>query len=120
MSEISDTELIKVVTTDREAYQEAALVAAENELSKRNLTFEQIATAKKINEAEKTIRDKKANTPLDSHWKIVAFFFPAIFQLIISGIFKGEGYDRKANELTWWTLYGIGFYILLIIFISVS
>jgi hypothetical protein len=120
MKEISDTELIKIVTLDRNDYEEAALIAAENELTSRNLSLEQISAAKKTNEEQKFIRDTKANTPLDFHWKILALVFPGVFQIIISGIFKGDGYDKKATELTKWTLLGIGFYILLIILISVS
>jgi len=120
MARLSDAELVRVVTSDRNDYQEAALIAAENELAKRNLTVEQISDARKTNEAEKIIRDTKANTPLDFYWIILALIFPGIFQLIISGIFKGEGYDRKSKELTKWTILGLGFYIVLTILISVK
>ena len=119
MEESSDAELIKIVTIDRNDYQKVALIAAEKELSRRNLSSEQISSAKKINEVQKVIKDTKANAPLDFHWKILAVIFPGVFQIIISGILKGDGYDRKAKELTKWTLIGIGFYIL-IIYISTA
>src|SRR5437868_10173043 len=118
MEKASDAELLKIVTLDRDDYQGAAVIAAENELARRNLTTEQIADASTANVIEKTARDTKANLPLDFYWIPFALIFPGIFQMIISGIFKGEGYDRKARELTKWTLLGLGFYILLTLVVA--
>ena len=39
MSNHTDIELVKIVTSDRHKYQENALLAAENELAKRNDIF---------------------------------------------------------------------------------
>jgi len=119
MKEASDAELIRIVTTDSADYQEAALIAAKNELASRNLSIKEISEATQANEEQKLIRDTKANAPLDFHWKMLAVIFPGIFQIIISGILKGEGYDRKARELTKWTFIGLGLYIILIILISI-
>ena len=118
MQQATDAELLKIVTIDRANYQEVALIAAEAELAKRNLTSEQINTAKSFNEKEQKIQTFKANSPLEMHWKILTFILPGIFQIILSGTFKGDGYDRKANELVKWTFYGFGFYIGLVLLLK--
>lgn len=114
MRETSDAELIKILTQDRNDYQEAAIAAAENELTKRKLSAKQIESAKTFNSVQKAVSDEKANAPLDFHWEILSVALPGIFQLLISGILKGEGYDRKAKELTKWTFIGVLAYITLI------
>lgn len=118
MIQASDVELLKIVTTDRNNYQEAAIIAAETELSRRNLSSEQITAAEMFNEQQKQNILAKANAPLETHWKVLTFIFPGVINLIFSGTFKGDGYDRKANELVKWTLYGVGFYISLVLLIS--
>ena len=119
MAKAADEELIKIVTADRENYQEAAILAAQLELTKRNLPLDLIEQTKQVQATQKEFDVIKANTPLDTHWKILTFLFPAIFQLIISGFFKSNGYERKSNELAKWTIYGIGFYFLLVILASI-
>ncbi len=115
MQELPDEELVRITTLDRDDYQEAALIAAEKELANRHLSSEQISSATKFNQEQKKIAESKANEPLDIHWKILSVFFPGILQLIISGILIGNGYNKKAKELTKWTFLGITFYIVLII-----
>ena len=115
MKQMSDAELIKITNTDRNGYQEAALLAAENELRQRKLSQEQISVAIEHNEQQQALVDAKANAPLEIQWKILAMIFPVLFQLIISGIFKGDGYHRKSRELLKWTLFGILLYIVLIL-----
>lgn len=117
MKNASDTELIKIVTTDRADYQEAALRAAEAELATRKLHPSIIEIAKKNIEQTQKADAAKAAIPLEMHWKILAFILPFIFIFLLSGIFKAEGYERKANELAKWAFIGFGFYVLLIIFI---
>ena len=111
MSTATDAELIKILTVDRENYQEAAVQAAELELTKRDIPTDQFEKTKELHTTQKQFDNIKANAPLDTHWKVLTFMFPAILQMIISGIFKSEGYDSKANELAKWTLYGFCFYI---------
>ena len=118
MQEISDTELIKILTTERDNYQKEAIDAAELEFNKRNLTTTQIENAKTYNEKEYQIQLAKSKMPLDLHWKILTAIIPGVIQLILSGLFKSEGYDRKAHDLTKWTLIGFGIYICITIVIS--
>lgn len=111
MKQASDAELLKIVTMDRDNYQETAVIAAEDELSRRNLTVEEISAAKSHNLQQHEIAVRKANVPLEAHWKVLTFLFPGFLNLIFSGTFKGDGYDRKSRELVKWTLYGLCFYI---------
>jgi hypothetical protein len=117
MKKASDTELIKIVTTDRADYQDAALRAAEAELAVRNLHTSTIEIAKKHIEQVQKADAAKAAIPLEVHWKIFAFILPFVLLFLLSGIFKAEGYERKANELAKWAFIGFGFYVIMIIFI---
>jgi hypothetical protein len=111
MSEKSDAELLKIINEQRNDYQIEAVEAAEIELKNRNLDNTQIEEAIKHNEITKQEITEKANLKLGTGWKILTFIFPGIIQVIFAGTFKADGYDRKAKELTKWTLYGFGFYI---------
>jgi hypothetical protein len=119
MSQRSDADLLKIVNEHRNDYQPEAVIAAENELTNRNLSTQQIQEASKENEIKHKIDTDKANTKLGSGWKILAFISPGIIYIIFSGVFKADGYDRKARELTQWTLYGFGFYVGFAILISI-
>jgi hypothetical protein len=119
MAQRTDAELLKIVNELRSDYQPDALGAAEKELSKRNLSTLQIQEASKENQIKHKIDAEKATTKLGGGWKTLAFIFPGIILIIFSGAFKADGYDRKARELTKWTLYGIGFYLGLIVLISI-
>ena len=110
MSRRTDAELLKIVIDQRNDYQPEALLAAEEELARRNLSPEQVSSAKEELERKKTFDEKRANEPLDMSLKILTAIFPGILQIILSGTYKVEGYDRKARELVRWTLYGFGFY----------
>lgn len=116
MKKASDAELIKIVTTNRADYQEAALIAAEAELASRNLNVSTVETVKRNIEQDQKAIALKAETPLEVHWKIFAFIFPIIFLFIMAGIFKAEGYERKSNELAKWTFFGLGFYLIIIVY----
>ena len=111
MAQRTDAELIKILNEQRNDYQPEAVEAAELELKKRNLNDDQI----KIALLEVEIKNKqeldKANQKLGSGWKTIAFIFPGLLLIIFSGTFKADGYNRKARELTKWTLFGFGFYI---------
>ena len=116
MKNAPDAELIRIVITNRDEYQEAAIEAAEAELSRRNIPAEQLSELKAKQVEENTEKAHKAAIPLEPAWKVLAFLFPGIFQLIIAGSLKANGYDRKANEVGKWTFYGLFFYVALVIY----
>lgn len=117
MIQQTDAELLKIVNELRNDYQPEALNAAELELKNRNLSIERVQEAIKENETKKQIETEKANMKLGDGWKVLTFIFPGLITIIFSGTFKADGYDRKASELTNWTLYGFGFYFGLAILI---
>ena len=118
MKEAPDAELIRIVITNRDEYQEAAIAAAEAELSRRNISPEQLLLLENKQIEENTEKAYKVNIPLDAAWKVLAFIFPGVFQLLIAGSLKANGYDRKANEVGKWTFYGLFFYIAVGVFFA--
>ena len=78
-------------------------------------SFKPIDEPAKEDKPDTELALEKAATPLNIEWKILTFLFPGMLQLIFSTAFKAEGYDRKAKDLTRWTLLGFGFYTLLLI-----
>ena len=117
VSALTDLDLLKMLTGPEENYQPAALEAARIEFSKRNISPESLASLKQAIEYEQKILHDRANLPLDVSWKVLTFMFPALIQIILSGTFLADGYDRKAKELVKWTFYGWTFYVGLIAFV---
>ena len=115
----SDTELIKIVTGPPDNYQPAAFVAAQKEYARRNLSESQIESAETEIKKEEAEKVELANIPLNAGLKTFAFLFPGLIYLIFIGLLRSEGQLRKAKDLGRWTLYGIGFYILLFIAIMI-
>jgi len=95
-------------------HQVQALTAAQEELIRQRREAIRMAAAKE-DKPDTELALEKAATPLNIEWKILTFLFPGMLQLIFSTAFKAEGYDRKAKDLTRWTLLGFGFYTLLLI-----
>jgi hypothetical protein len=115
----SNIELFKIINSSEGDYQEAALTAAINEYQKRNLSSEQINSVEKTIEIQNKVETEKANMPLGTGLKILTFILPALFQIILSGTYKADGYDRKAKELVKFTLYGFCFYGVLILLVLI-
>lgn len=119
MSKKSDVELLKIVTGSPDDYQPDGFEAARIEFEKRNLSANRLETVKQKIEQDQKIKIEKANSPLGLVWKVLTFIFPGLIQIIFSGTFKADGYDRKAKELVRWTIYGFGFYFGLVVLISI-
>ena len=116
MSKRSDAELIEIVTKTRNDYQQEALDAAEKELENRNLTVEQVESAKQKIEIKQQLIEENANVSLGIGWKLLTFFLPGIVNFLVARALKGEGYERKWREAWRWTFYGIASYATLVIF----
>lgn len=119
MAERTDAELIKILTEQRDDYEKEAVIACENELESRNLNIDEIEIAKKENEEITKKVISKANEKLSAGLKILTFLIPIVLVIIFAGVFKADGYDRKAKELSMWTIYGFGFYFGLALLIMV-
>jgi len=110
MSQRTDAELVQILNGPPDNYQPAALEASRRVFDSRNLSDEKISSAHHEIAQQKLRDDLKASEPLPVLLKIFAFIFPGILLLMFAGIFKGGGYDKKAKDLTRWTLFGFGFY----------
>jgi len=119
MAAKTDAELIAIIDGGPSKLQPEAWQAAEQEFNRRSIPSEQIEMFRKSNAVEVERENIKMNTPLEIHWRILTFLIPMIFTVVLSGLFKANGYDRKAKELVKWTLYGICFYFLLILIIKI-
>jgi hypothetical protein len=117
MSKKTDAELIRVLTTDANGYEEEALTAAEIEFENRNLTVEQAEKATKINEKVVLEEQNKAEEPLGGDVKTLIFFIP--FKAFgLAGYYTINGYDRKSKEVIHACYYGFGFYFALILLLK--
>lgn len=119
MAQRTDADLLKIVSAPLDDYQPEAVEAAKQELAKRNLSYDQLAATQQEVEDKQRIRTEKANEPLGFLWKVLTFLLPGLLTIVLSGLFKADGYDRKASDLTKWTLYGFGFYLGIIILIII-
>jgi hypothetical protein len=110
MADRTDAELIKILTEQRDDYEKEAVIACEKELESRNLNIDEIEIAKEENKKKTEKVNSKANESLSVGLKILTFLIPIVLVIVFAGVFKADGYDRKAKELSMWTIYGLGFY----------
>ena len=118
MSSKSDSQLMAILTRERDQFQPEALMAAEDELRKRNLSIAHVENIKRENDIKSEKDADKAEAPLEIGCKILGFFIPGLIPVIFSGTFKADGYSRKARELGRWTAYGFAFYMGLVIIVK--
>ena len=120
MSGLADSELLEIVTTERKKYKKEALLAAENELNKRNISFTNISEPiTPTSELELSISETalpvnfSSNEMNEENPEIVNIKIPAkgnVFIFII-GIFLIVSYGMTilfSHEFSW----GQSFYFL--------
>ena len=67
---------------------------------------------------QKQLEDEiRANEPLETRYKVIAFIFPKIYLLFIPNRVLDEAYVRKSRELSLWHWYGVAFYVGIILLI---
>jgi hypothetical protein len=108
----TDADLIRIISSEPGDFRPAAVEAAGRELSRRNLSEVLIIAIKQDIEHKQRLDRFKAKQPLGTGLKILSCIFPGIIQLMFAGMFKADGYDRKAKEMLRWTMYGLGFYMI--------
>lgn len=116
-----DVELIRIVASERNNYQPEAVIAAEEELKKRNVSVSmyQDFTSKveQLIETEKNAEEVKRKLPLQRWVKIVVFLLPFIVFVFIGIGLIMFGYQKRGKELCKWTLLGLAFYLLIALFV---
>ena len=119
MRKHTDLELCHIVNGPPDDYQPLAFEAAKREYDSRHLSQAQIkninAEIDRQNQAEVELVQANRELPLETYRKVLAFLFPRIGSLITGGFYKSAGYDTQARELRKWTLFGMGFYTLIIL-----
>ncbi len=117
MSKRTDSELVEIVTKNRADYQAEAIVAAEIEIKKRNLTIEQIEVAKNEITNKEAKKEAQENEPLTIVQKILfSIFFWGVFPWLIAMRFKADGYTKKYRDAWKFIKYGfLGLIIFLIL-----
>jgi len=104
MKETPGSELIRIIITNRDEYQEAAIGAADIELARKGLAQDELQKLKTRDLWENGKTAFKVTLPLEIYWKILSFLLPGLFQLILAGYFKANGYDKKASDVGKWTI----------------
>lgn len=112
MSERTDDELVKIVTTERERYNPVALEAAESEIENRNIDTSLFEKIKKKATAEKIKKKKVDSNVVGSGIRFLNFLIDFIIWLVIAGILT---YPLNANDGTEMFL---GYLIMLTTFIA--
>jgi uncharacterized RDD family membrane protein YckC len=87
MSEMTDEELIKIVTIERDEYQPLGVEAAESEIKKRNIDTSKFEEIKKKAKAEKELKVKIDSYTVGTKIRFLNFIIDFIIWLIMVGIF---------------------------------
>ncbi|MFK7972159.1 MAG: hypothetical protein AB8F95_17450 [Bacteroidia bacterium] len=114
----SDQELIQMLAAPEGEYQDEAVKAAKVEFDKRGISQETVEHVHREIVSKAAIAQEKAEKPLATGVKVLAFLFPIAPVFWAMGILTADGYERQSSELFRWALGGIGFYILLGIVLS--
>ena len=122
MEKKDDIELIRITTSEKKDYQPEAIVAAKDELMKRNISasmYEDFTNkVEKLIEIEKETENTKLQVPLPKSIKIIAFIFPVLLFFVIGIGLMMFGYQKRGKELCKWTFFGCIFYFTIAMLIQ--
>ena len=112
MKKKSDGELLEIVTKHKDDYQPEAIIAAENELTSRNLSSTQLEQAESEIEEKEKISIEKENEDLSIGQKILfLLFFWGVVPWAMAGTFKANGYTKKYRDAWKYMKIGIAIFI---------
>ena len=146
MSERTDKQLVEIVTIKRDEYQPDAVIAAEKEIERRQLSPDSFYSIEEIESIKNPIPVDKADMTFDLSHKIYTILLPAAFItlwtfiiqklegfmafkglalpaiiLVYFGInhwLKDNGYTNRSKEFLKWSTYTLYIYIGLILLIG--
>ncbi len=108
----SDSELLEIVTKLKDDYQPEAIIAAENEIEKRNLSTDQIEQAEIELEEREQENLEKENEPLGIVQKILfLIFFWGVIPWAMAGTFRNNGYTKKYKDAWLFMKIGMGIFV---------
>ncbi|HZX59073.1 MAG TPA: hypothetical protein VFE54_10115 [Mucilaginibacter sp.] len=114
MAERTDAELIAILNGPEGDYQPAAMEAAQRVFDKRKLPEQQVASIKQEIKRKQLEDEIKANEPLETRYKVLAFIFPRMYLWFPDSVLD-QVYQKKLRELSNWHFYGIAFYISVVL-----
>ncbi len=146
MSERTDKQLADIVTIKRDEYQPEALLAAEKELEKRNLSAKEFYSDEEVEKIKGFTVTQIAELKLPWHYKILTVALPILIftvyilltrRLAISYFFrlaplplvllaqymihrdiKARGYIRMAVDFKKWVVYTFYIYIAIVLMLA--
>ena len=95
MSERTDEELIKIVTVEKESYNQTAIEAADFEIEKRNINTSEFEKIKVQATVEKEQKQKVDSNVVGSGIRFLNFIIDFIIWLVIAAIFT---FPLSAND----------------------
>lgn len=116
MKEKSDGELLEIVGKLREDYQKEAVIAAEEELTSRDLDDDQLDAARSDIKRKTKAAIAKASEPLDLTQKVLfGVFCWGVIPWAMAGTFKASGYQTKYEQAWRSMLIGLMIYVIAIV-----
>ena len=86
MSERTDEDLIKIVTSERESYEPNAIEAADAEIEKRNIDISEFEKIREESTAEKEQKAKVNSNVVGSGIRFLNFLIDSIIALVLATI----------------------------------
>ena len=111
MSEKDDVELMRIITVERADYQADAVIAAEEELERREISPSMYQ--------DFTEEVEKQHLPLSTWVKVMAFIFPFPLFFIIGLVLILFDYQIRGKELCKWIFFGWVFYFTLLVIMKI-
>ena len=121
MADKTDLELVEICGPSKNEYQESAVEVAQKELDRRQLKEETIKRLKREIRIKRKQEASRIRIPLEIHLKFFCFIIPGLIYLMIKNNLMRNGLDRKLKEAKTLSLYGLGFYMgLLLIWMMIG
>jgi hypothetical protein len=119
LADRSNKELLDIITLDRERLDPGLVAEAEAEFKKRNISNEEVVELLKQYGLVLPGTPEYAKSKLGFIGKVFAFLFPGLLYIFYMGKIRSNVINRKAMDVRLWTLYGIGFYVAIILIIQI-
>jgi hypothetical protein len=119
LADRSNKELLDMITLDRERLDPKLVADAENEFKKRNIPNDEVVDILKQYGLVLPGSPEYEKNKLSFIGKAFAFLFPGLLYIFYIGKIRSNVLSRKAIDVRLWTLYGIGFYVGIILVIQI-
>ena len=115
---LKTTTQLFAILKNRTEYDPFAIEAANEILTERNLSDNEVANEVNYIDNLTEENEAKAVEPLEGIYKISNFIFPVSGLFQVASFNKADGYHQKAKEANTWATRGCIFYILIIVLVT--